>query len=113
MPGPSGSGSASQSLRYGHALSKTSDRSERPVAQRRNRSDGKRIQHRKRLRNDYWLYVVFYCATQNPSLNLFHDPATLDWQPIVRVEHYRLKMESAKHQMDQKEDWPPYTPESN
>jgi len=32
----------------------------------------------KRLRRDYWLYVVFHCATTNPSLNILRDPSTLD-----------------------------------
>jgi hypothetical protein len=51
----------------------------------------------KRLRKDYWLYVVFHCATPNPSLNILRDPSTLDWQPIIKVEHYRLKQDSMKH----------------
>ena len=50
----------------------------------------------QRLRKDYWLYVVFQCATTNPSLNILRDPSTLDWQPIVKVEHYRLNLESSK-----------------
>ena len=62
----------------------------------------------KRLRRDYWLYVVFRCAMPNPSLNLLHDPATLDWQPIVKVEHYRLRQDSWKHPIELKEDPAPY-----
>ena len=62
----------------------------------------------KRLRKDYWLYVVFHCATPNPSLNILRDPSTLDWQPIVKVEHYRLKQDSLKHPLELKEDSPPY-----
>ena len=62
----------------------------------------------KRLRKDYWLYVVFHCATPNPSLNILRDPSTLDWQPIVKVEHYRLKQDSVKHPLELKEDSPPY-----
>ena len=62
----------------------------------------------KRLRRDYWLYVVFHCATPNPSLNILHDPSTLDWQPIVKVEHYRLRQDSIKHPVELKEDSPPY-----
>ena len=34
----------------------------------------------KRLKKDYWLYIVFHCAT-TPSLNTIRDPAQLDWQP--------------------------------
>ncbi|MBI2946278.1 MAG: DUF3883 domain-containing protein [Verrucomicrobia bacterium] len=62
----------------------------------------------KRLRKDYWLYVVFHCATPNPSLNILHDPATLEWQPIVKVEHYRLKQDSVKHPVELREEPPPY-----
>jgi len=62
----------------------------------------------KRLRKDYWLYVVFHCATPNPSLNILNDPSTLDWQPIVKVEHYRLKQDSVKHPVELKEESPPY-----
>src|SRR5207244_658641 len=62
----------------------------------------------RRLRKDYWLYVVFHCATPNPSLNILPDPATLEWQPIVKIEHYRLRQDSIKHQVELKEDTPPY-----
>ena len=44
----------------------------------------------KRLKTDYWLYVVFQCATPAPSLNILRDPATrFHWQPIMKIEHYR------------------------
>lgn len=43
----------------------------------------------ERLRDDYWLYVVYNCAT-NPELHVIRDPARLGWQPIVKVEHYQL-----------------------
>ncbi len=43
-----------------------------------------------------------------PSLNMLNDPSTLDWQPIVKVEHYRLKQDSVKHPVELKEDAPPY-----
>ena len=62
----------------------------------------------KRLRKDYWLYIVLHCGTPNPSLNILHDPATLDWQPIVKIEHYRLRQDSVKHPVELKEDAPPY-----
>ena len=32
------------------------------------------------------------------------DPAILDWQPIVKVEHYRLRQDSIKHPVELKED---------
>ena len=40
---------------------------------------------------------------------LFPEPvqvfiATLDWQPIVKVEHYRLRQDSIKHPVELKED---------
>ena len=62
----------------------------------------------RRLRKDYCLYVVFHCGTPNPSLNILNDPSTLDWQPIVKVEHYRLRQDSVKHPVELKEDSPPY-----
>jgi superfamily II DNA or RNA helicase len=62
----------------------------------------------RRLRKDYWLYVVFHCASPVPSLNKLNDPATLEWQPIVKVEHYRLRQDSVKHPVELKEDATPY-----
>lgn len=61
----------------------------------------------KRLKQDHWLYVVFHCVT-HPSLNILRDPSTLDWQPIVKVEHYRLRQDSIKHPVELKEDPVPY-----
>jgi len=61
----------------------------------------------RRLKKDYWLYVVFNCGT-TPSINVLRDPATLEWQPIVKVEHYRLKQDSVKSPVELKEDSPPY-----
>lgn len=62
----------------------------------------------QRLANDYWLYVVFHCATLEPSINILRNPATLDWQPIVTVEHYRLKVESIRTPVELREDRAPY-----
>lgn len=68
----------------------------------------------RRLRKDYWLYFVFHCAPacrqagQEPSLNILNDPATLEWQPVLKVEHYRLKQDSDKHPVELKEDTTPY-----
>ena len=62
----------------------------------------------RRLRKDYWLYVVFHCASPAPSLNILRDPATLEWQPVVKVEHYRLKQDSVKHPVELKENPPTY-----
>ena len=61
----------------------------------------------KRLKKDYYLYIVLHCAT-TPSLNILQDPSTLDWQPIVKVEHYRLRQDSIKHPVELKEDPTPY-----
>jgi hypothetical protein len=43
----------------------------------------------ERLKKDFWLYVVFNCATE-PELHLIQDPARMEWKPIVKVEHYHL-----------------------
>ena len=43
----------------------------------------------ERLKKDYWLYVVFNCATE-PEVKLIRDPALLGWEPVVKVEHYHL-----------------------
>ncbi len=41
----------------------------------------------ERLGEDYWLYVVFDCATQ-PRVQVIRDPARLSWEPVVKIEHY-------------------------
>lgn len=61
----------------------------------------------ERLKQDYWLYVVFQCATDDPSLNILRDPAQLRWEPIQAVEHYRLKLEDAANP-EINEDQAPY-----
>jgi hypothetical protein len=43
----------------------------------------------QRLGVDYWLYVVFNCASK-PEIHLIQDPARLGWKPVVRVEQYFL-----------------------
>jgi hypothetical protein len=43
----------------------------------------------ERLKKDYWLYVVYNCATQ-PAIHLINDPARLGWEPFVKIEHYYL-----------------------
>ena len=43
----------------------------------------------QRLGEDYWLYVVFDCATA-PTLNQIQDPARLGWVAVVKVEHYHV-----------------------
>jgi hypothetical protein len=44
----------------------------------------------QRLKKDYWLYVVFNCAV-TPAIHVVRDPAQLDWQAIVKIEHYQVK----------------------
>jgi hypothetical protein len=43
----------------------------------------------QRLRKDYWLYVVFNCGS-TPQVNLVQDPATLDWQALIKIELYHV-----------------------
>ncbi len=62
----------------------------------------------QRLANDYWLYIVFHCATANPTVNVLRNPATLEWQPIVKIEHYRLRMDSPIRPVELREDGPGY-----
>jgi len=47
----------------------------------------------ERLRADYWLYVVLDCATK-PRLIPIQDPVRLAWEPIVRIEHFRIAVEN-------------------
>lgn len=43
----------------------------------------------QRLRKDYWLYVVFNCGSK-PAVNIIQDPSTLNWEPLVKIEHYHV-----------------------
>jgi hypothetical protein len=43
----------------------------------------------ERLKNDYWLYVVFNCGTK-PQLHQIQDPARLGWTAVVQVAHYHV-----------------------
>ena len=43
----------------------------------------------ERLKKDYWLYVVFNCATV-PEVHVIQDPSRLGWKPFVKIEHYQL-----------------------
>ncbi|HYV39724.1 MAG TPA: helicase-related protein, partial [Gemmataceae bacterium] len=42
-----------------------------------------------RLKNDYWLYVVFNCGMK-PELHAIRDPARLGWESVTVIEHYRI-----------------------
>jgi hypothetical protein len=43
----------------------------------------------ERLKKDYWLYVVFNCAS-TPEVHVIQDPARLKWEPLVKIEHYHI-----------------------
>ena len=43
----------------------------------------------ERLQNDYFLYVVYNCASQ-PEVHTIQNPARLGWKPVVKIEHYLL-----------------------
>jgi hypothetical protein len=43
----------------------------------------------QRLGDDFWLYVVFDCATV-PTLKTIQNPSKLGWEPVVRVEQYHV-----------------------
>ena len=43
----------------------------------------------ERLKRDYWLYVVFNCASQ-PELHPIQNPALMGWTPVQQVAHYHV-----------------------
>jgi superfamily II DNA or RNA helicase len=47
----------------------------------------------QRLGDDYWLYVVFNCASQ-PQVTLIQNPARFDWEPLSKIDCYRLGAET-------------------
>lgn len=50
----------------------------------------------QRLQHDYYLYVVYDCAT-NPTVHVIQNPATLNWQAVTRVEQYMAKPNDILH----------------
>ena len=46
-----------------------------------------------RLGDDYWLYVVFNCASE-PKVTTIQNPARFDWQPLSKIDCYRLDCET-------------------
>ncbi|MBN2536460.1 MAG: DUF3883 domain-containing protein [Spirochaetales bacterium] len=46
-----------------------------------------------RLKKDFWLYVVYNCAS-SPGIHIVNDPAKLGWKPIIKVEHYQVGADS-------------------
>jgi superfamily II DNA or RNA helicase len=47
----------------------------------------------QRLGDDYWLYVVFNCAS-NPEVTLIQNPARFDWEPLSKIDCYRIGAET-------------------
>jgi superfamily II DNA or RNA helicase len=47
----------------------------------------------QRLGDDYWLYVVFNCASQ-PQVSIIQNPARFDWEPLSKIDCYRLGSET-------------------
>jgi hypothetical protein len=47
----------------------------------------------ERLKNDYWLYVVFNCASK-AEIHPVQDPSRLGWEPLVKIEHYHVGADS-------------------
>src|SRR5262249_35090150 len=45
------------------------------------------------LGDDYWLYVVFNCASK-PQITLLQNPARFDWEPLSKIDCYRLGAET-------------------
>ena len=43
----------------------------------------------KRLGKNYWLYVVFNCAS-SPEILAIQDPARLNWKPLSKIEQYQV-----------------------
>lgn len=46
----------------------------------------------ERLKKDYWLYVVFNCASK-PEVHTIQDPMRLGWEPLIKIEHYYVDAE--------------------
>lgn len=47
----------------------------------------------QRLGEDYWLYVVFNCASQ-PQVTTIRNPARFDWEPLSKIDCYRIGTEA-------------------
>jgi superfamily II DNA or RNA helicase len=56
----------------------------------------------ERLKQDYWLYVVFNCGA-TPELHAVQDPSRLGWKPVVQVAHYHVV---AREILDHAQDSP-------
>jgi superfamily II DNA or RNA helicase len=47
----------------------------------------------QRLSDDYWLYVVFNCASR-PQVTTIQNPARFDWEPLSKIDCYRIGAET-------------------
>ncbi len=47
----------------------------------------------QRLGDDYWLYVVFNCASQ-PIVTAIQNPTRFDWEPLSKIDCYRIGAET-------------------
>ena len=47
----------------------------------------------QRLGDDYWLYVVFHCMSE-PKVMLIQNPARFDWEPLSKIDCYRIGAET-------------------
>jgi superfamily II DNA or RNA helicase len=47
----------------------------------------------QRLGEDYWLYVVFNCAS-TPQVTTIQNPARFDWEPLSKIDCYRIGAEA-------------------
>lgn len=45
------------------------------------------------LGDDYWLYVVFNCAS-TPQVTTIQNPARFDWEPLSKIDCYRIGAEA-------------------
>jgi len=53
----------------------------------------------QRLDDQYWLYVVFNCGSR-PELTVIQNPARLDWEPLTKIDCYRIEAERLLHGKD-------------
>ncbi|MDX6498267.1 MAG: hypothetical protein QOG23_1527 [Blastocatellia bacterium] len=47
----------------------------------------------QRLGDDYWLYVVFNCASK-PEVTLVQNPARFDWEPLSKIDCYSIRADA-------------------
>jgi len=49
----------------------------------------------ERLKMDYWLYAAFNCGS-TIELHTIQNPAQLHWQPVTRVEQYKIAPQTVR-----------------